>query len=394
MSRTLVWGLLRVVAIVALPGCGLVLDTDPRGSGENLECSVTVRNPDGMEVLVSSVTHPDFLNQRRYFTCEGGRCPPTCSRSTVAEAEADWRIWARREIERISVDPASTSTFRAVAGPWCEVPDTLSCVATGQSLIDTPPCDDITGPDLCTATPIAGDPCVVVSCPDPGCTAIDFGDIPISDMPSGGGVRQQVTVDNCGVVDVRARIDQTILPVGARSQFTVPTDTFDCGPRNLDEMMLGRVLESAPGDSECTFDIEFNPTMPLDHQAQKIFWSEALPDHTIALSGFGLGGGLIDDAPTNMCFTEMTPCTAVQTITLSNAGPGPIIINRVWSSVANFEVLPLSPTPSFALNPGDPPFAIQVQWCAGPPGALTGVLRIETSERRIVIDLRTLPSCP
>lgn len=85
----------------------------------NLECFVTVRNPDGVAVVVSSVTHEDFLNRRRYFTCGGGPCPSTCARRTVAEAEADWRIWARREIERVAADPASTSTFRIAEGPWC-----------------------------------------------------------------------------------------------------------------------------------------------------------------------------------------------------------------------------------------------------------------------------------
>lgn len=259
--------------------------------------------------------------------------------------------------------------------------------------MDTPPCDDISGPDLCIAGPIPRDPCVEVSCPDPGCTAIDFGDVPVSDRLVGGGVRQTVTVANCGAVDVRAQIDEVILPVGPRSQFAVPADTLDCGPRNPDEMMFGRILTTPPGDSQCTFDIEFSPTMPLDHRAQKIFWSEALPDHTIALSGFGLGGGLIDDAPVRFCFTETTPCTTQRRITLSNGGPGPVIITQVQTSVANFRVVTTPAGLPVTLNPGDR-FEILVQWCAGPPGARIGALRVDTSERRIVVDLETLASCP
>ncbi len=392
MRRALIGAVRLLALVVVVPGCGLVLDFDPP-DGFNLECFVTVRNPEGVEVPISSVTHPEFMNARRYFLCRGGRCPSTCSRRTVGDAEADWRIWARREIERVEADPSSTSTLRMAGGPWCEVPGTLRCEIRDR-LTGVPPCDDITGDDLCVAPPVATDPCVEVSCPGPGCTTIDFGNVDVRLAATDPGERQTVTVSNCGAVDVRTQIDQTVMPVGALGEFAIPDDTFDCGPRDPDEMMFGRILQPAGGDSQCSFDIEFRPLSPREHTAQKVFWSEALPDHTIALRGFGAGGGLIDDAPDLICLEETTPCTAQHTILLRNTGPGPVIVRNVVATPANFEVTTVPATIPFDLLPGDPPFEVLVRWCAGPPGALTGVLEIETSERRIFVDLETRPTCP
>lgn len=383
---TMRWWCLALVVTLA-PGCGLLLDFDPP-DGQNLECFVTVRNPAGLEVVVSSIAHEDFANRRRYFTCDSGPCPTTCSRRTVAEAEADWRIWTRREIERISADPASSSTFRMAAGPWCEIPGTLRCEARGF-LEGTPPCDDITGPDLCTAVRPVGDPCIEVSCPGPSCTAIDFGDLPV-----GESLRRPVTVSNCGVVDVRTRIDDVILPIGVRGEFEIPADSFGCGERNPDEAMFGRILQPSPGDSECSFEVEFHPTLPLEHRSEKVFWSEALADHTIALSGVGIGGGLIDDAPPSLCFEEAVPCTPQQTILLTNGGPGPVIVTDVRATPGNFRVSPTPAMLDITLNVGDPPLEVLVQWCDSAGAGRSGFLGIDTSERRIVVDLETLASCP
>lgn len=386
------------MAILVLPACGLLLDFDPP-QGQDLECFVTVRNPDGMEVVVSSVNHEDFANNRRYFTCTAGPCPSGCTRNTIADSEADWRIWARREIERIAADPSSSSTFRVAGGPWCEVPGTLRCEPRGY-LSDRPTCTDITGPDLCIAPPPpvvvppvgtpppVGPPCVEVSCPSPPCTTIDFGTLPV-----GGTASETVTVSNCGTADVRVQIDQTITPTGLRGEFDIPTSAFNCGPRTPDETTFGRILATAPGDSQCTFDIAFQPTMPLDHAAQKVFWSTALPDHTISLTGIA-EGGLIDDAPTDVCFEEAAPCSGPRTITLTNSGPGPVIIRSVVAMPADYSIV--SPTPSMlpiTLNAGDPPLEIVVEWC-DVSARRTGQLRINTSERTIIVDLETMASCP
>ena len=391
--------LARLLLVFAVPGCGLILDPDPpepspRGSeAERLECFVTVQSGD-MQVALSSITHEDFGARRDYFTCVSPHCPTTCSRRTEADAEADWSRWVRREIERIqTTDP--TSTFSMVDEGWCQVPGTLRCEPLGTLLTDLT-CDDLPPLDpLEVCPPPVGDACVEVSCPDPGCSEIDFGAVPISDTPLSGGVSQTVVVSNCGEVDVRTQIDETILPVGARSHFVIPVDTFQCGARTAEEMMLGRILEVPPGDSDCSFDIVFRPTMPLDHAGRKVFWSEALSDHTIELRGFGVGGGLIDDAPAMICLPEATPCTAEQTITLTNGGPGPVIVRTIATSATNFEIV--TPTPAMlpiTLNAGDPPLEVRVRWCAGPPGAVAGTLQIDTSARRIEVGLETLPSCP
>ncbi len=138
---------------------------------------MTVENPEGIAVDISSRDHPDFIGPsfsfgggggggpsgggtrplRPYFTCPGGACSAACSVADTTEAEADFRRWLNQRITEVASGPASDSPFSVHEGPWCirevdDGPSTLRCELR-ESLTEVPVC----GPTL-TAGPLPSCP--------------------------------------------------------------------------------------------------------------------------------------------------------------------------------------------------------------------------------------------
>ena len=221
MSRAFVGRLLlRVATIVTLVvagslGCGLLIDFDAP-EARHMECVATVENGDGIRVDVSSLTHPDFVENvptfsggggvgtggsggtapiRPYYVCTGASCGP-CYFATAADAEADWRRWLEQRIAEVAALADSPSLFRMHAGPWCVVPGSLRCEE--REIVDRDPsCGPAltAGPitDCGTMPPPAGQ-CLEVSCRGGApCTAIDFGLV-----PTGASAAETVEADGFG----------------------------------------------------------------------------------------------------------------------------------------------------------------------------------------------------
>lgn len=423
----------RTLAIMALallisPGCGLLLDFDPP-DGQEIECFVTVVNPEGIEVDISSRTHPDFVEPsfsfgggggggpspggtrpiRPYFTCPGSSCSAPCSVADTAAAEVDFRRWINQRITEVATGPASDSPFSVHAGPWCVLeedggPSSLRCEPR-EALTEAPTC----GPAL-TADPLtscAGAPptgtCVEVECDGAvPCTEIDYGDLAV-----GAASSVPVTVRNCGGPDddfVTVTVDGAIFPIMPLADFEVPPDTNGCLPRTPEEMRDGRPLQLSsvdPAESACAFEVVFAPTEPGKHEGETIFSSSAAPSYRIYLTGGGVGGMLVEDAPDIVCLnTPAGGCSERRTLRITNGGPGAVTIDAVYfnaDAASDFRLL-RPPPPALPTTLAAGGFLdVEIQWCAGGAGMTGADLNFDSNAdpplEPIKVEYRSTP-CP
>jgi hypothetical protein len=392
-------GVVSIAAVVTLAGagCGLLLDVDPYPRGTEIECFVTVVNPDGVEVDISSRTHPDFVEGipdfrggggfggggsggvrpiRPFFTCPA--CAASCAVADTAAAEIQWRRWINQRIDEIAAGSASDSPFRVHPGPWCVKetdggPSTLRCELR-ETLTSVPTC----GPAL-TAGPLGGCPGVASggSCLEVDCDgAAPCSEIVFPSREVGTSATSLVTVRNCGAPDdaaITVSVDDRVMPLGPRADFAVPDRSNGCLPRTPEEMRDGRVLELpsvAPLESSCTFEVTFAPRTAGLHQGEKVFPTSAVPAYRIGLEGDAPGGRLVADPPELVCLNNPAPsgCSETRTIRITNSGPGSVTIDAVRfgaAAAANFRIVrPPPPTLPTTLATGGF-LDVTVQWCPG-----------------------------
>ena len=401
--------LLRFGGIVALVvasslGCGLILDFDPP-EARHMECLATVENGEGVRVDVSSLTHPDFVENiptfsggggvptggsggtaplRPYYVCTTSSCGP-CFFATPADAEADWRRWLEQRIAEVAAGPDSPSLFRMHAGPWCVVPGSLRCEE--REIVDR---DPSCGPALtagpisdCGTTPPPPGQCLEVSCRGGApCTAIDFGLV-----ATGASATETVTLRNCGGETDRAvtiQVDPVVRPLTLDADFAVPRN--GCRVRPGDPA-LGRQLTTAsldPAESTCDFDLTFTPMHAGYQEGEITFASDLDPSHRIRLSGQVEGGGLTIDRTSVWCLDPAPPggCTAEQIVRVTNGGPGAVTIRGIsfGTGTGNFFVRRPPPPPyPIVLAPGAPPLEVAIQWCPGGAAETGGDLNFDTN---------------
>ncbi len=395
-----------VTALLMGPGCGLVLDLSPP-DGQEIVCFVTVDNPEGIAVDISSRDHPDFIGPsisfgggggggpsgggtrplRPYFTCPGGACSAACSVADTTAAEADFRRWLNQRITEVASGPASDSPFSVHEGPWCirevdDGPSTLRCELR-ESLTEVPIC----GPTL-TAGPLPSCPggaptgtCVEVECDGVApCT-----DLMYPRLPLGTGEARTVLVRNCGGEDddfITVAVDGTIAPVEPLADFAIPPDTNGCLPRTPEETRDGRALQLPsvdPLESECSFDVVFEPLTAGSHTADAVFGTSLGP-YRLRLTGGANGSRLDDDAPDLLCLDDFVgSCSERRTIRVTNAGLGTVTIDSIFINAAaagNFRIL-RPPTPVLRTTLAAGNFVdIEIEWCTGGTDVLTGDLNI------------------
>lgn len=379
--------------------------------GQEIECFVTVVNPDGVEVDISSRSHPDFVEAVLSFSGGGGfggggsggtrpirpffvcpDCAAACAVADPAEAEVQWRRWLNQRITEVASEPPSDSPFSVHPGPWCVQetdggPSTLRCVLR-ENLTSVPSC----GPAL-TAEALPGCPgapptgtCLEVDCAGTApCTEILF-------PPQNVGTSSSslVTVRNCGAPDdgfITVSVDDRIMPLRALADFAVPDATNSCLPRTPDEMRDGRVLQLPsvdPLESSCTFEVAFEPEAAGKHEAEKVFPTSTVPAYRIRLEGDAVGGRLVDDAPDLVCVHNPggTACSETRTFRLTNSGPGSVTIDSVGfgaMGAANFRILrPPPPVLPTTLSMGQF-IDVTVQWCSGAPNEDEGDFIVDSN---------------
>lgn len=423
-----VLGALALVAVFG-PGCGLVLDFDPP-DGQEIECFVTVVNPEGIEVDISSRTHPDFVEPsisfsggggfggpppggtrpiRPYFTCPGGGCSAPCAFADTAAAEADFRSWINQRITEVASAPPSDSPFSVHAGPWCVKeedggPSTLRCESR-ENLTEVPTCAPALTADplpSCPGRPPTGT-CIEVECGGAvPCTDIDYGDLPVGTLTS-----VPVTLRNCGGPDddfITVAVDGTIFPIMPLADFAIPPDSNGCLPRTPEEMRDGRPLQLvsvAPAESECTFEAFFAPMEPGKHEGETVFSSSAAPSYRIHLEGGATGGALVEGEPDIVCLDNTVGgCSERRTLRLTNSGPGAVRVDSVYFNAAaatDFRILRPPPPPLPTTLAAGASLDVEIQWCSGGAGETQGDLNVDSNAdppfEPIKVEYSTTP-CP
>lgn len=379
------------------------------------ECTMTVRNAEGAEVLVHSRQHPDFFrlddagepeSLRDFFACapaesvsEPASLPFAecngCAMTDRGEVEADWDRWVAVRIEQLDELEEGDSEFTLLRGPWCQVPETRSCsIFSGwfpeeeawRGFPDEPACEDpiLDVETLPLCPPLAGP--VEIRCGDDGveCTVIDFGELPV-----GGTAARTVTLTNTGVAgeaDVTVRFDGTVFTLGQQADFRVVDN--GCLPGTPEEIEAGgKTLVSALVDPEaasCEFTVEFRPSNPRQHNGGLDFQTSASPQNRIRLLGNGVAGALSIDAPDPFCVEIASPCSQPVAIGLDNAGPGGVRIDdaRIEGGNTGFEINPIDLP--IALAPGESS-TVQVRWCEG--GGEVGLLVIDSNAATPTLDI-------
>lgn len=396
-----------VASIIVVSGCGLLIDLDPP-NGTIYECFVTLRAADGEEIEVASLATPEFLSWD-YFICTGGPCPTGCDRDEEADFLPDWESLVARRLDEISSisdpsDPLYGSDFRTRAGPWCRVPGSLRCeprgpITTGVACPPSLPAASV--PECAGAPPPpGGEPCISVECGASPCREIFFGDV-----PTGERAGSTVTVRNCGEAPLRVQIDETVISVPPRSEFTIPDAANGCRARDPGEERLGRLLEPfsiAPDQSSCSFDVHFAPTEPLEHRGLIRFASDADPRHEIQLAGNAVGGTLEVDAPETTCLaTSSDPCTITRTIRITNRGPGAVAITGVRiepTPGTGFEIV-APPPPTLPATLGrDASLDVRLRWCGPMSADVAAALVVESTavvDPTVVVPITvTTGTCP
>ena len=401
----------KLIGLTALSvffsGCGLILDFDPP-DGSTLECTAQVRSVDGHVEVVSSTTSPDFVvvttspggatetaSLREYFNCTGTNCPSSCPRAaSIAASETDWQSWLGIRVREQST--VATSVFGQFEGPWCLEPGTLSCRSSapirGTVTCDPLPPGDPTPLPVCTTPPPPppGDPCIRIECDGTApCELLDFGSLNVADSAT-----RTFSVSNCGgtaAPDIALTLSGDVLPQPAFVQGDFSVTRNQCLPDTPDEILAGEEILTNPlvdaVNSRCEVDVTFSPGNPMAHGAELAFRSDLDPRHSILLRGNGTGGTLTTmpalPDPT-VCFDgPASPCTAPQTLQISNSGPGAVIVTdiRLDSGAPNFEIL--APAPAalpITLRAADPPLSISVRWCSMPtPTVDLGQIVIDTN---------------
>jgi hypothetical protein len=218
--------------------------------------------------------------------------------------------------------------------------------------------------------------CIEVRCAATPCPEIDFGDLPVGETASAA-----VTVANCGAVEARVQLDESVFPLAERADFAIPAAGNGCRPRDADEAVAGRLLPPAatdPAGSACAFDVVFRPTEPGPHLGRKLFTSSAAAVHRLDLRGNALGGSLrLGGPPDEICFAAAAaaPCAPERAIVATNDGPGAVTVTDVRVEEvepgSGFELVAPPPLP-VTLRPGET-LVILVRWCRAttlaPPGA-------------------------
>ncbi len=225
-------------------------------------------------------------------------------------------------------------------------------------------------------------------------------------LPLGAGEARTVLVRNCGGEDdgfVTVAVDGMITPIAPLADFSIPPDTNACLPRTPEEMRDGRALQLAtvdPLESECTFDVVFEPTDTGIHEADASFGTSAGP-YRIRLYGEANSGILVDDAPDLVCLSNPAAvCSERRTIRVTNTGPGQVTIDSIFinpAAAGNFRILRPPPPPLPTTLPPDGFVDIEIEWCAGAADVLEGDLNVVSNANRpltpIELELRRTP-CP
>lgn len=355
---------------------------------QDLECLVTVRNPDanGVELTLSSRLDP-FLSPDgvvlRPYRFEGG-----CPFESPEEVVADWRRFANQRIQEVAADPDSSSVLRVFPEAWCEVSGTLRCRDTGDPTFACPPVEPLTAEPLPTCPdPPPNDRCLEITCNgQTPCTQIGFNDVAV-----GASTREKVELRNCSAangpdVDVIG-LDGAIAPIGQQGDFAIAIDSNTCYPPDPDDP----IVTLAP-DETCAFDVDFQPRDPGSHSGETTFTSsDAASPHTVTLTGTAVGGALsfrLLDDPTLpidlpiplLCVDArvQASCTAPRTIEVQNAGPGTVRIDAIgFIDAAELENFVLEGLVEGLELPADQSRTFTLKWC-GPNSA--------TDEGDLVID--------
>ncbi len=404
--------LLRIPLIVCCAlqssGCLLLFLDTPTGYG--VECFVTVINPDGQEVQISSLTHPDFVFegengevalQQLVVTTNGSTCPtgdlPPAWAGTIGEIEDKWRLWVGQRIVQMASGGPLDSDFRIFQGPWCEKPDSLYCEQRENVFRDperSGACDapaiDGPAPEQCPgARPVA---CLEISCGGQApCDAVDFRELPVGEL-----LDESVVMSNCGSANdpaVEVAVDWSVFVTGSQGDFAVVNNGCLPDPGDPGEEEAG--VDVLRPQEACSFDVEFRPSNFGQHNADLIFGSSVEAQHRIALSGIAQAGALSFRAllptqqdPAQLCFDTLEgACTNRRGVAISNDGPGVVRIDdvRIEPEDTGFVLwsfgpeLPI-PVPDEGVSLSiDDEARVRVSWCGDGASADTATLFIDSN---------------
>lgn len=313
-----------------------------------------------------------------------------------ADALLDWRRY-------LSAHVLTSPEF--AGGSWCVVPSEVSCTRNGTVSFNgtsggpdpTPPALPEGAPTECPAETGAR---LEVSAPG----LMPDGQLSFPDTAVGGvSAPVTFTVANRSTVPVRVNgVDF----VGALDAPDFVKSADSCLPTSA-EMMAGRGHFLAAGGS-CTFQVQFRPqhrdgvpecadAAPDESCRRRVLLfvngeadvsRAALTPFTVGLSGRALGGRLVVEPPSEVCFSASVPnpgwCTEARTIRLRNDGLGELTVNSAGimggSGAGGFQQLAPYPALPLRLGPGGTADFI-VRFCNAGSGA-DSVFTINSSDHR------------
>lgn len=249
----------------------------------------------------------------------------------------------------LTVQPGSTGSLSVAFCPnsilprRCELPTQLECGPTILLLGNWRPAECV----LSTQNLTFGDVSILGPCATREFAVANHG---------GGTLRFNVS-ESCGEFEVIS---------GAGSYALESTD-----PPHVVKV---RFCPTAIGPSLCSMDLESSCS-------------------TIQLEGNGVEQGespICDLSVDALTFGEVTvgACSAVTGFTISNVGGG-TLVGAVPAFCGAFEVI--SGSGSFALDPTDPPLAVQLQFCPDEPGTSTCSLNLGTACSAVGLEGTALP---
>lgn len=307
-----------------------------------------------------------------------------------ADVLLDWRRY-------LSAHVLTSGDF--AGGSWCVMPGDISC--TRGRTISLPTNTHTALPDGAPAEcPAETGARLEVSAP--GLTPdgqLSFPDTAV------GGVSAPVTFTVANRSTVPVRVNGVDF-VGALDAPDFVKSADSCLPTSA-EMMAGRGHFLAAGGS-CTFQVQFRP----QHRDGVPECADAAPDEscrrrallfvngeadlsrtalapvTVGLSGRALGGRLVVEPPSEVCFSASVPnpgwCTEARTIRLRNDGLGELTVNSAGimggSGAGGFQQLAPYPALPLRLAPGGSADFI-VRFCNAGSGA-DSVFTINSSDHR------------
>ena len=317
-----------------------------------------------------------------------------------ADVLLDWRRY-------LSARVLTSGDF--AGGSWCVMPSDISCTRGGTvsfaSSTHTP-----LPAGAPTECPVDAGARLEVSAPGltPG------GQLSFPDTPVGGASAPVTfTVTNPSTVPVRVNGVGFLPGGGADAPDFVKSDS--CLPTAAD---MGRGHLLAPGGT-CSFQMQFRP----QHRDGVAECAAAAPDEScrrvatvsvtgesdlernnlapanVALSGRAIGGSLVVEPASEVCFSRRVDCigccTETRVIRISNGGPGELTINSVGltgDSAANgFQFLAPYPMLPGRLRLGGLPVDLNVRYCnPGSGSGADGAFTINSSDRRLPTTAVTL----